>query len=913
MQQKQLQYHQVAFQQNQPMHGQPPVQCINPQQQMLQQTRFRQLQQQQLAMQQMQRQKLQQQLQQMQKTQHQQTLINNPQAQPTGQPPVVMKPPPQYPFGDRVIPPQQLTGQPRLQYPSQARQISPQQQQIPWQQFAQQQQKLRTQSPIQQSQNVQWTVTTQQQKEEIPPTPQSVQPSQQLAWQQQQTVLQGEQRENILRHSVPQALAWQQQQQRPPSQAMPREDNQQIQQQQQQQQQILQWQKLKQLELQRRQILQQQQQQQQQQQSQTHQQMTCSVQQSSSTQFPAPHSEIVRPSGIPRTPQPTAIPAQYQPPAASHTQHPQPTPPSTPIATAQVTPKTKTALANLLTYRLQGTGRTHEIIDNNQNTIRSSIAGKPIISSSEIGGSPTLQQGPSPISRRTSSEDIILPVTPVPVENERPSVPVPQVHFVGHDPRIPVPPDICLLGCVFCILDYDRHIEGNKIAIWKKVIEQHGGEVEANYNAKCTHVLCENLRNSIVQQAMREGKRCVTAFWLNDVLIQKKMLPPWLALHFPFPFSEEKPCKNQIITISKFEGDERIRLKQMITATGAKYTGYMTQHNTLLICKLINGVKCDKARDWRIPVVNVQWLHDVMFGHYEALRLPMAHKYQQYDVENHFKVDYALVPHLMAAWKTPVKITEEIWKKFLPGGQNAHLLAKKRKIEEKINGPLSKKYRPVLEENVPLTTNHPPSDSAKPHVMFTGVKQMVQLAKIVWQLGGIVTSIPKECTHLVSNRFVRTVKFLCAINVVKYVTTSEWLTESLKQNRFVDEQPYMLHDTEGEKVFGFCLKQTLLRSNRAPIFKGIVLFVTPGVYPSPGILKEIVECGGGTVVLKRRPTFRQIAAMSQAGTKFAVITCDGDLHLCRDYILRKIGVHNAEFILTGVMRQELDFQAFLYS
>ena len=40
------------------------------------------------------------------------------------------------------------------------------------------------------------------------------------------------------------------------------------------------------------------------------------------------------------------------------------------------------------------------------------------------------------------------------------------------------------------------------------------------------------------------------------------------------------------------------------------------------------------------------------------------------------------------------------------------------------------------------------------------------------------------------------------------------------------------------------------------------------------------------------------------------ISCENDLFLCKNLMSRNIAVHNAEFILTGVMKQEVDYQAF---
>ncbi|PRD23663.1 UNVERIFIED_CONTAM: PAX-interacting protein 1 [Trichonephila clavipes] len=420
---------------------------------------------------------------------------------------------------------------------------------------------------------------------------------------------------------------------------------------------------------------------------------------------------------------------------------------------------------------------------------------------------------------------------------------------------------------------------------------------------------------------MRESKRCVTAYWLNDTLEKKKLKYPWLAHHFPTPFSDDKPCKNQIISMTNFEGEERNILKNIITILGAKYTNYLSIQNTIVICKKNEGRKALKAREWRIPLVNVQWLHDLMFGHIDALRLSMAHKYQQYDSENPFAVDYALVPHLMSAWKFPVKISEELIKKYNiepktpDNAASAEKDPKKRENEENIE-PEAKRIRvesPPLEENIPLTTQTPPDNENNPRVLFTGIAKIKELAKIVCQLGGCLAKSETETTHLVASQYARTVKFLCAIHVVKYVVTPEWIAECEKQNKFVDEKEYILRDLENEKMYSFNLENVLNREERTPIFKDFVFFITAGVIPKADILKKIIEAGSGTPVFKKAPTLKQIKSVEQTGQKFVVITCENDLHLCKMYQERKICVQNVEFILTCSIRQELDFSSFAYA
>ena len=99
-----------------------------------------------------------------------------------------------------------------------------------------------------------------------------------------------------------------------------------------------------------------------------------------------------------------------------------------------------------------------------------------------------------------------------------------------------VPPDLCLLGCIFHIIDYQDDKEKAKfVPDWKKVIKQFGGEIEEEYHPRLTHILCAKQDNEICQTAIRENKRLVTIYWLNDIVVKKKVTPPWKAIHFPLP------------------------------------------------------------------------------------------------------------------------------------------------------------------------------------------------------------------------------------------------------------------------------------------------------------------------------------------------------------------------------------------
>lgn len=47
------------------------------------------------------------------------------------------------------------------------------------------------------------------------------------------------------------------------------------------------------------------------------------------------------------------------------------------------------------------------------------------------------------------------------------------------------------------------------------------------------------------------------------------------------------------------------------------------------------------------PIVNVQWLNDVLFGAKIGLKYPTNMMYQNFDLNDPFSVNYNMVSHLM--------------------------------------------------------------------------------------------------------------------------------------------------------------------------------------------------------------------------------------------------------------------------
>ena len=104
----------------------------------------------------------------------------------------------------------------------------------------------------------------------------------------------------------------------------------------------------------------------------------------------------------------------------------------------------------------------------------------------------------------------------------------------------------------------------------------------------------------------------VTAYWLYDTILRKKVLPPWRAVHFPLPAIFDPPCINKILTTTGFERRDKDFIKDMIKMVGASHTGYFSKHNHAIICKRPMGEKFEKAREWRVPAVSIQWINEVV-------------------------------------------------------------------------------------------------------------------------------------------------------------------------------------------------------------------------------------------------------------------------------------------------------------
>lgn len=151
-----------------------------------------------------------------------------------------------------------------------------------------------------------------------------------------------------------------------------------------------------------------------------------------------------------------------------------------------------------------------------------------------------------------------------------------------------------------------------------------------------------------------------------------------------------------------------------------------------------------------------------------------------------------------------------------------------------------------------------------------------------------MTENPRECTHIVTPRVARTIKFLSGISICKYVVTPKWVEESGSQGTFVAEAEFFLKDSEAEQLFGMDLTTSLSRARERKLLEGVCVYATPTVLPLPSALREIVDCAGGQL-LAETPVGAGLAGKGEPGTLLVLSTpADIASGCCKEFIAENI-------------------------
>ncbi|XP_058866790.1 mediator of DNA damage checkpoint protein 1-like isoform X1 [Acipenser ruthenus] len=190
--------------------------------------------------------------------------------------------------------------------------------------------------------------------------------------------------------------------------------------------------------------------------------------------------------------------------------------------------------------------------------------------------------------------------------------------------------------------------------------------------------------------------------------------------------------------------------------------------------------------------------------------------------------------------------------------------------------------------------------SSVPKIQFTGVIDDCGL-EVIERLGGEMAESGHDCTHLITDRVRRTVKFLCAVARGIPIVTPEWLEKCGKNGCFLSPNAFLVKDVEQEKNFSFSLADSLIKARRQSLLEGYEVHVTPNVKPEPAQMKEIIQCSGASYLPKMPKVYKD---------RTVVISCVEDAAKCKAALGASIPVVNAEFLLTGILQQSAELQRY---
>ncbi|XP_043254164.1 mediator of DNA damage checkpoint protein 1 [Colletes gigas] len=191
----------------------------------------------------------------------------------------------------------------------------------------------------------------------------------------------------------------------------------------------------------------------------------------------------------------------------------------------------------------------------------------------------------------------------------------------------------------------------------------------------------------------------------------------------------------------------------------------------------------------------------------------------------------------------------------------------------------------------------------KHKILFTGITN--DYSKLLTKLGASQVEDASKCDVLVTDKVRRTVKFLCALAQSVPIVSIDWLIESEKAGHFMELKNYILKDPVAEAKFGFKLRGSLEKAKEHKLLEGYTILLTPNVAPPPlPELKSIISSCGGKALVRAPSSWPQRAV---------IISRSEDLANAKKFLAKApktVTIQSTEFLLTGILRQELNFDKY---
>ena len=154
---------------------------------------------------------------------------------------------------------------------------------------------------------------------------------------------------------------------------------------------------------------------------------------------------------------------------------------------------------------------------------------------------------------------------------------------------------------------------------------------------------------------------------------------------------------------------------------------------------------------------------------------------------------------------------------------------------------------------------------------------------------------------LVVDRIRRTKKFFMCLARGAHILSPSWIETMIKENRYIPYEQFYLQDTSAETRYGFQIRESVRRAKEQRIFGKLQFFCTKDTSPPYDDLKEIIEAAGGKFLEKiniQRPAKDLICIVAQAHKNDY-----------EDLFKKGVAILSEEFVLSGISKQKLDFDA----
>ncbi|KAM0839426.1 hypothetical protein ACQ4PT_060323 [Festuca glaucescens] len=203
--------------------------------------------------------------------------------------------------------------------------------------------------------------------------------------------------------------------------------------------------------------------------------------------------------------------------------------------------------------------------------------------------------------------------------------------------------------------------------------------------------------------------------------------------------------------------------------------------------------------------------------------------------------------------------------------------------------------------------------NGRPSVMLMNVAdetKKIRLTEVVEMLGGSVTCEGSSCTHVVTGKARRTMNFCIALSSGAWIVSPNWLKQSFKQGKFVGEAEHVLDDAEYKMEYKSEMRDAVMRAKERPclLFSGYTFCLTKYIQPSPGVLSPIIKSSGGKIINKL-DDLDELSEDSDELSKTIFLACEEGMELAMDAAKRGMKTFSTDWLMTCVMKQELDLEA----